>query len=1284
MVISPSAELNAWWDVDDTVAHLYGAFKPSTDYVLTLTAKITDRWGEPLRKATTYRFRTAPYPPSATLNVPDMVSSYNIYGKPTISVSYRNVSRLNLTVYTISVEELLSLTGENSYDVWSKFKGKPSNLVNRWSQTVHPPLDQTGTYTHTVTASDGAPLGAGLYYLELSAPETKDLSRHVMVVSDTNLTLKASSDEVLVWATDLKDGQPVANVQIAVYNAKGQVVAEGNTDGEGILTTKIPVQEFWAPMAVLGRRGDGIAVVLRNWQQGIGPYDFGLMYEPMTQKQRAYFYTDRRIYRPGQTIYFKGILRNDNDARYTLPPQGAQMNLVLMDGQGRELWKNTATVSDMGTVSGEIPLSGEASLGYYFLQATYQEQQFGVSFQVAEYRRPDFQVNVSLDKTDYLPGNTIQATVEASYFFGGPVANVAVRWAVMRQPYNFDRWKGKGNYSFVDYDEGQPQSYFGETVTEGTGKTDAQGHLLITVPVDLKDRKQSQTYTVEMSVTDVNNQQVSGRSSAVVHKGNLYIGLAPTVYVGTAKQPMTIQAITVNTQGITRTQQALEVILYRHEFFSVQEQTADGGYYWTNKIRDTAVATQTVTTNDQGFVAFQVTPPEGGEYKVLARGMDEFENQVQSATFVWVSDQVFINWGQQNNNRIELVSDKKEYVPGDTAKILVPSPFQGTVIALLTIERGHVLEHRLLSLESNSEQLTLPIPPEYAPNVYVSVVLVKGMDDKNPIPGFRVGYVMLPVSAVQEQLTVKVTPQGQSPYKPRDQVTYQVETLDYAGQGVPAEVSLQLVDLAVESLLGPDTRDIVQQFYSQRGVGVSTSATMVVSVDRRILEQARTGKGGGGAEAGQGLVREQFPDTAYWNATLRTDAAGKAQVMVTLPDTLTTWRMTGVGVTAQTQVGQSTADIVTSLDVMVRPVAPRFLVIGDKPTLGAVVHNNTSGDLDMQVSLTAEGVSLDGGTKTVKVPAHGVQTVNWPATALAADQAVLHYSVQAGNLSDALIWRLPIYHPSTPEMVATAGEVDEQVVEMVRLPQGVDATQGELSVSLEPSLAAGMQKGLTYLKIYPYDCVEQTVSRFLPNIVTFRALQKLGTQNHELEVQLAQVVGVSVQRLYSLQNPDGGWGWWTNETSSPIITAYVLLGLAEAQRSDFVVDQAALDRASTYLYQWLDEQRPDTYQDHNERATVLYALAEAELGDLARVVALYDKRADMAQYAKGYLAMALQHPEPRRDDAANDAGQRAEQCRNPQRDGCALGRGPARRPGYEHHHEDDGHRPARPDSHSAG
>ena len=549
VVISPSVEISAWWDMEDTIAHLYGSFKPSTNYVMTLTTKITDRWGEPLRKAVSYRFRTAPYPPSASLNVPDQVSSYNAYGKPTISVSYRNVSRLNLALYSISVDELISLTGENSWDVWSKFRGRQSNLVRRWSQAVRAPLNETGTYTHTVTTSAGEPLEAGLYYLELSVPETDNISRHVMVVSDTNLTLKASNDEVLVWATDLRDGKPVADVQVTVYSAQGRAITEGSTDEDGILLTGITPQEFWAPMTVVGRRGDGIAVVLRNWQQGIGPYEFGLNYEPVAQKQRAYFYTDRRIYRPGQTVYFKGILRNDNDARYTLPPEGAQISLVLVDGQGRELWRDVAAVNDLGTINGEIPLSGEAGLGYYYLQATYKEQSYGVSFQVAEYRRPDFQVGVSLDKTDYLPGNTLQATVEASYFFGGPVANAAVRWIVSRQPYYFDRWKGKGDYSFIDYDEEQPRSFFGETVTEGTGKTDAQGNLVIEVPIDMKDRKQSQTYTVEMTVTDVNNQEVSGRSSAVVHKGSFYIGLAPMVYVGTAKQPQTIRAITVDTRG---------------------------------------------------------------------------------------------------------------------------------------------------------------------------------------------------------------------------------------------------------------------------------------------------------------------------------------------------------------------------------------------------------------------------------------------------------------------------------------------------------------------------------------------------------------------------------------------------------------------------------------------------------------------------------------------------------------------------------------------------------------
>jgi len=1235
MVISPTARFYSYGRDRDTRIEVRAYLQPSTWYTVTLTSGIQDSFGRPLQEERVIHFKTRPREPSVHLDVPDRVGTYNVYAEPVVYVRHVNVSTVNLALYSLSAEEFIALHGADSWRKWEKYEGDPSDQVGSWSVPVDAPLDATGVLSVTL-AGDDARLTPGFYYLEVTSPQTTFVNRHVLLVSDTNLTLKSADQEMLIWATDLRDGTPVSQVGISVYDATGRLVDETSTDGNGVAMAKTPDQDTWEPVIVLARRGDGTTAVLRNWSRGISPWEFDLPAAYWTEDYRAFLYTDRMIYRPGQTVHFKGILRADDDGRYSLPPADAEVAVTVVDAEDRQLWSESLPVSDMGTVYGDLELGEDASLGYYRIRATYEyapdmDYSFGTEFQVAEYRKPEFQVEVTLDKDDYLQGDSIRAVAEASYFFGGPVANAKITWRVNRRPFYFDRWQGEGYYSFADYEEAYYQlrpSEFGEFVTEGEGETDEEGSFVFLVPADIAERMQSQVYTIEASVVDVNNQEVSAQGAAVVHKGMFYIGLAPTSYVGTAGKEMAVRAITVDIHGVTHTHQALEVVFYRHEWYSVKEKGDDGYYYWTNKVRDTAVATETIKTDALGQAEAAFVPPEGGVYKIVASGLDRYENQVRSATYAWVSDREFVNWRRENHDRIELVADKRSYRPGETAQILIPSPYQGPTTALLTIERGRILEHRILQLKGNSERVAIPILPDYTPNVFVSVVVVKGLDEHNPVASFKVGYVMLSVSTEQKELAISITPDQSSPYKPRDRVTYEIEALDYQGNGVEAELSLQLVDLAVESLAGADPRNIVDVFYRERGLGVATASTLVLSVDRHNLEVGKQGKGGGGGPGGELVVRQEFPDTAFWAPAVRTDASGKATVAVDLPDNLTTWRMTGQAVTAQTEVGKARVDIISTLELLVRPVVPRFMVIGDEPILGAVVHNNTDEDLEVAVALDAQGVTVSDVHQKLAVPAHGRVALSWPAVVGAAEEATLLFTAESASLSDAVEITLPVYHPSAPETVGTSGQVEDRIIELVRLPEEVDRTMGELTVELEPSLAAGMREGLRYLESYPYECIEQTVSRFLPNVVTYRALGELGIEDAKLAARLPQQVGVALQRLYALQNLDGGWGWWGGDQSSPTLTAYVVLGLGEAKRAAFSVDEVSLQRAIGYLYQWLEKEPTDAPRRGDQTATVLYALAEVDSGDLGRSVTLFDRRANLSLYSKAYLAMTLQKLAP--------------------------------------------------------
>lgn len=1227
LTITPTVRAFPYWQNDDTELFLGAALRHSTQYTITIPATALDRYGEPLAREHVLTFATRPMEPSLHLLTQGIVGVYNAYADSSLTVRHVNLSRVNLELYTLTPAELVTLTHEGIWPHGDGYTPRAQNRIASWSERAGGPLNAAGALVTRLAPGLPRPLAAGIYMLRATAPEIARPEYHILVVTTMNVTLKSAPDQALVWVTDLRSGKPLANVDVLLYDAAGREAGSGRTNADGIVSLAAPDQARWEMITVVARNGEAVGVASNVWNEGIGPWMFGLPMAWEIQAYTAYFYTERRIYRPGQTVYFKGWLRADDDADYSLPPTDQPVSVTLIDSQGREIWQDTLTINDMGAVDGRLVLGDAAPLGPYALMFRFAEQYFQATFQVAEYRKPEFLVTVSADQAEVVAGEPLVASVAAEYLFGGGLSDAKVVWRVFGSPYWFDRYQGEGYHSFGDDDmPGRAPALDLGLLAEGVGRTDAQGRLSVDIPTALQGYS-SRLLTIEMTVTDINYQEVTGRTAVIAHRGGLYIGLSAESYVGTAGQPMGIGVLTVDTQGVPLARQTVDVVAARYEWFSVQQRGEDGSFYWENQVRTTPVYTETVRTDASGRARLTFSPPEGGTYKVSAQAQDGAGNEVRSGLFVWVSDTELINWGQENNNRITLVADKKSYVPGETASILIPSPFDGPTTALLTIERGGILEHRLIELETNSDLLSLPILPEYAPNVFVSVVLVRGMGEDGRGPDFRLGYVMLPVSPEQHELEVTITPDREGAYQPRSEATFTILVTDYRGRPVQAEVAVQMVDLAVETLVGGEPPDIVDAFYRERGLAVTTALSLA---RRRPSEEPpadEDGKGGGGGEGELGL-RVEFPDTALWEPTVRTGPDGTATVSVTLPDNLTTWRVTAQAITAETQVGRGQADIVSNLEVMIRPMAPRFVVIGDELTLGAVLHNNTDQDIEIETQLTAVGLTIQGGQQSIEVAAGERQVVQWPVVVAPGSEVVLTYSAQGGGHRDAVRITLPVYHASAPEVVGTSGVVEEQIIEAIRLPEQAIPQQGGLTVLLEPSLAAVMREGLDYLEAFPHDCIEQTVSRFLPNVATFTVLRELGIEDRDLAARLPQQVGIALQRLYTLQRHDGGWGWWADDESSPLITAYVLYGMAEARDAGFVVDAQSLDRAAEYLVNWLDQTRPVTQDHWDTRAAALYALAEAGQGDLGRTVALFEARNRLSLFAKAYLGMTLHLLEP--------------------------------------------------------
>jgi uncharacterized protein YfaS (alpha-2-macroglobulin family) len=1246
------------------------ALKPSTDYTLTLGPEMADPYGNTIGNSpTVINFKTKPYDPLLQFNTRDVIGTYSAYLPTALYATYRNYYDLNFKLYKMPADEFARYSDPNNYEFRQAYSPKDADLLRAWSLNVQP-FPNENAYVKLGLTEDDSPLVPGLYFIRAPGPNTFSVD-HLLVVSKINLTVKTTFDEVLVWATDLQTGQPVPDLPIQILNADFLSLAgatSGKTDSDGLFRgslaqyarggsgggglaskTRYPsgagLPNLYETIFVVAGElnQDNFSIATSQWSLGVDPWDFRQPSEYYPRIGQIYLYTDRPVYRPGQEVSFKGIVRAENDARFSLPDFGS-VRIFITNDKGEEVYKEELSLGEFGTFNAKFKLADEAGTGYYNIRAFVgapglpSGYETNLGFSVAEYRKPEFLVNVTSEEAEVVQGATIHFNVNSQFFFGGPVSNADVNWTLLSAN-SFFQYTGPGYYDFGDFDytsgEGTPfYGTFGEVIASGAGQTDAQGNLKINVPADIGKKITSQIFTLEATVTDVTNQPVSGRSSVTVHQGDFYLGIGPEEFLGQVGKPSSFNVISLDWGGEPKPAQEVTVTYYEHEWFSVQEQDEFGNNIWTWNAKDTEVFSETVTTDSKGAAKSAFTPEKGGTYKAVASAKDSGGRDIRSASYIWVASGEFVSWRQENNNRINLVPDRKAYKVGDTASILIPSPFQGETTALITVERAGFFKTEVLKLTTNSTTYQLPITSDYAPDVFISVVIIKGVDDTNPTPAFRMGLAKLSVSTEQQAIKVELTP-DKTKVGPRDTVNYKVKATDYEGQPVQAEFSLGLADLAALSLAAPNSGPILDAFYSERGLAVRTAVGIALSVDQLNVATAAVKGGGGGAAEQFVEVRGDFRDTAYWNAAVVTDDKGEASVAITLPDNLTTWRLDARGVSKETLVGQNTVDIVATKDLLIRPVTPRFFIVGDKAKLSAVVNNNTGQDFEVEVSLSGSGFTLaDPAKQTITVKAGDRGVVEWTATIADVAAADLTFTAIGGPYSDASKpplgippdQRLPVYKYSAPETAATAGELtgQETRTELIALPRRFDASQGQLAISVDPSLAAGMTAGLEYLEHFQYECTEQTISRFLPNVLTYRALKELGLSDPALETRLKDLVSFGAQRLYSQQHADGGWGWWKTDESNPFITAYVLFGLNRAREAGFDVSAEALNRAADYLGTQIDS--PKTMKNTwalNRQAFMLYALADYGQPDRSTTVQMYDERARLDTYGRAYLAMTL-------------------------------------------------------------
>jgi uncharacterized protein YfaS (alpha-2-macroglobulin family) len=1059
----------------------------------------------------------------------------------------------------------------------------------------------------------------GIYVVEA----VNDLLRAytIVIVSDVGLVTKTSPGQMLFFAANRFTGEPVADCGIRVLFSK-KTVAEGRTNADGLFEAKLPEERTENAIGVAQCGEQHAATDPGSW-----------MLQLPARELAAYIYTDKPIYRPGHTVHVKAVLRwkqMDTLARFDRP----EAEVAVSDANDKVVFRGQLKLDSFGAIQASFPVPATAALGFYTIKVQSGEEVGTGGFEVQEYRKPEFEVGVTPASRFVVQGNEAVVSIEARYYFGQPVANAQVRWVVNQQPY----------YSPLRWDDdldGESYWYGDNQTAEGTVRLDAEGKAQIRVPLQIDENGRDFSARIEAQVTDAANREVSGRSVVHATHGNFLLSaeVGNTIHRAGGTAQVSVRAVdyTGNPQPNVPLTLELEHQQYRN------------GYYGEPEI--TQVATAAATTDAGGRATASLTlPSRTGSFRVRVTAPSAGRT-VQDDVFLWVPG-AGDNTDDTGDRYLELLADKKNYQPGETATLIVRGE---TVIGpvLVSKEGQHVSWYRLLR-PTPADSIQVPIEDGDVGDVFVSIVYLR--EGRLYRAERRLG-----VAATSKTLQVTVTAQ-QAVSRPRDPGVFEVAVTDASGQPVRAQVTMAVIDEAVYGVKADETQDPIRFFYRREYSRVSTTVSSTYyftgySGRERLQLAGRkrrpfTLADFKGDSPVQAQVRKEFPDAIHWVGDLVTDAQGRGRIAVRYPDALTTWRLTARAITEDTRAGATIARTTTTKDLIVRVITPRFLTEGDEVVLPTMVHNYQKESRTASVSIQAAGLEAVGThTATNGALTSGAERRDdWRFAARVPGPSTVTATAKTETEVDAVELPIPVLPFGIRREVGSSGSVigAGEATATVTMPDASNPAARSVAVSLAPSLAGSVLGALDYLTGYPYGCTEQTVSSFLPNLMVTRALTQLKLVPTERLSALDRQVSAGIQRLYDFQHDDGGWGWWEGDGNHPFMTAYALWGLDESRRAGVKVDMGRIGNATrqlAILYAQYPRVEPDlkVYEAYVlQRAAADDAeirwYAEGAQGVYSHAAArdeLWAMRSSMSAYGRAVLLLLLDETkDPRGNELA--------------------------------------------------
>ncbi len=1016
-------------------------------------------------------------------------------------------------------------------------------------------------------------------------PYEADMKNTLTVqVTDLGITSRMGINKAVVMVRSLSSDKPVADADVYVlhnvsdYNGDPQnrILAQGKTDKNGLAVinyTKEQIEEYEANedykytyndnLALYVVNGNDRAVFLptshNSWRDGVTTAS---RQSARKAQQRTFMFVDRGVYRPGETVTFRGIDRDQ--VLGSIIVHKGDYTITAEEGW----WKGqkiadpiNGSLSESGGFYGSFKIPDDQEPGTYTIKyrrsdAKDEYDYQSVYFRIAEFERVKTTASITIPDVDYYSGDTISARLSAEYLAGGALsgASYSGSWYKEAEQISFDTKETKG-YTFGP-DIYSYRTYYSDT----DGKLNGEGKADLTCNSEKITDGSTYIYRLEASVTDVSNQRIATQSQLLVHPAKFYAGLkSERQGGGFAKKESKLDFsylltdVKGNLLDSLKKVSSLEYKLTREEWTMVNEQSVDNTLYTRYERQDIEEASGQVDKKAQG--KFSVTPQKSGWYTLTLTGTDTDGNTVISEMGFYVTGGDSYRYNNYNSEGINLTPDQSQYNPGDTAQVLIESPLPAGDY-LITIEREGIFTEEVRHFDSPANVIEIPIASNYVPVIYVAISSYSvrngepshqyGEPDLDKPKGYF-GVAPVFVNPYVRAFSVKVESDKPS-YRPGENATL---TLTATKGGKPlsdAELTVMAVDRGVVDLINYHVENPIEFFYSTynfplRVRGGDSRALLMDPVSYSIKDLL-----GGDAEESEKDEdeRKDFRPTAVFEPVVVTDKDGKATVTFKVPDSLTTYRVTAFGVKDDLFALQEDEFVVNN-PINVQQVQPRKLRERDTAECGVVITNLDAEGHEMTVSLetrspvkntsqderegriTVPGLAFVDGESSHKVyVAPGDSTVVYFNVAAQTQGTVeLVYTISSDILNEKLNSPIKIEKTFTYETVATYGTLDEKEkrgTEEFAIPGFTKEGRGDLTFTIDATRLGMLGGAVNYLFDYPYGCLEQQSGKILPLIAFGEYIDVFGLDSQIADISKLVKSYLSKWGSYQLQN--GGFPYW--------------------------------------------------------------------------------------------------------------------------------------------------------------